>query len=132
MESVNELPPHVGDAAAQQLQYLAPYLRQLIRAEDELTQVWRKELDSMCDRINNMRRQLVDNLQPHGLDEQFSFVADQRGMFSYTGLDKTQVERLRDDFSIYMVGSGRANVAGLNDDNIKYVYNAIAEVVGKG
>lgn len=103
-----------------------------ILGSNELTQVWRKELDSMCDRINNMRRQLVDNLQPHGLDEQFSFVADQRGMFSYTGLDKTQVERLRDDFSIYMVGSGRANVAGLNDDNIKYVCNAIAEVVDKG
>lgn len=95
----------------------------------ELTAIWHEELDEMRGRINNLRQKFVEGLKPHGLDERFAFVADQRGMFSYTGLNADQVNKLRDDHSIYMVASGRANVAGLNDDNIEYVCNAIAQVI---
>lgn len=96
---------------------------------DELRGMWKEELGQMRDRINGVRRKFVDGLRPYGLGERFAFVAEQRGMFSYTGLNPAQVEQLRDRHSIYMVGSGRANVAGLSDGNIDYVCKAIAEVV---
>lgn len=97
---------------------------------DELRAQWKEELAQMRDRINGMRRKLVEGFKPHGLDQRFAFIAEQRGMFSYTGLTPDQVTRLRDKHSIYMVGSGRANVAGLSEGNIPYVCKAIAEVVG--
>lgn len=95
----------------------------------ELRAQWKAELDQMRERINRMRHELVEGMKPHGLGERFAFVGEQRGMFSYTGLSAAQVARLRDEHSIYMVGSGRANVAGLSDRNIAYVCQAIAEVV---
>jgi aromatic-amino-acid transaminase len=95
----------------------------------ELTALWHEELDAMRSRINRLRREFVETLKPHGLDERFAHVADQRGMFSYTGLNREQVEALREEYSIYMVGSGRANVAGLSQSNLEYVCNAIAAVV---
>lgn len=95
----------------------------------ELTARWREELDDMRGRIATLRRQLVDGLKPYGLDERFGFVLRQRGMFSYTGLTPAQVDRLRNDYSIYMVTSGRINIAGLNETNLDYVCKAIADVV---
>ncbi|WP_129139981.1 aromatic amino acid transaminase [Modicisalibacter coralii] len=95
----------------------------------ELAAQWRQEVAEMRDRINGLRRDFVDALKPHGLDERFAFIAEQRGMFSYTGLNAEQVDRLRDEYSIYMVRSGRANVAGLVSDNLPYVAEAIANVV---
>ncbi|MGM8931149.1 amino acid aminotransferase [Salinicola halophyticus] len=100
-----------------------------ILESEELTQLWKSELTEMCDRINTLRRDLVDSLKPYGLDQRFAHVAEQRGMFSYTGLSNEQVKRLRDEFSIYMVGSGRANVAGFTSENLPYVAKAIAAVV---
>ncbi|MGQ7245390.1 amino acid aminotransferase [Salinicola sp. V024] len=100
-----------------------------ILESEELTQLWKSELTEMCDRINTLRRDLVDSLKPYGLDQRFAHVAEQRGMFSYTGLSTEQVKRLRDEFSIYMVGSGRANVAGFTGENLPYVAKAIAAVV---
>jgi aromatic-amino-acid transaminase len=100
-----------------------------ILESEELTQLWKSELTEMCDRINTLRRDLVDSLKPYGLDQRFAHVAEQRGMFSYTGLSTEQVKRLRDEFSIYMVGSGRANVAGFTRENLPYVAKAIAAVV---
>ncbi|ROO29477.1 aromatic amino acid aminotransferase [Salinisphaera orenii MK-B5] len=96
---------------------------------EELTAMWREELDEMRSRINNLRSDFVKALAPHGLDQRFAHVADQRGMFSFTGLQPEHVEALRDRHSIYMVKSGRANVAGLNRANLDYVCNAIADVV---
>ncbi len=95
----------------------------------ELTARWREELDDMRERIAALRRQLVEGLKPYGLDDRFGFVLRQRGMFSYTGLTPAQVDRLRDDYSIYMVTSGRINIAGLNENNLDYVCKAIADVV---
>ncbi|GHB29537.1 amino acid aminotransferase [Salinicola rhizosphaerae] len=100
-----------------------------ILESSELASVWRDELTDMCDRINGLRSDLVESLKPYGLDGRFAHVAEQRGMFSYTGLSTAQVKRLRDEFSIYMVGSGRANVAGFTRENLPYVAKAIAAVV---
>lgn len=94
----------------------------------ELATVWRDELTEMRDRINGLRRDFVEALKPYGLDEAFAHIAEQRGMFSYTGLKPDQVDRLRDEFGIYMVRSGRANVAGLASENLPYVAKAIAAV----
>ena len=96
---------------------------------DELTALWHEELDEMRGRINGLRSDFVKALAPHGLDQRFAHVAEQRGMFSFTGLKPEHVEKLRDEHSIYMVKSGRANVAGLNSANLEYVCNAIADVV---
>jgi len=98
--------------------------------DDELKALWIDELNSMRERIASLRHGLVEALQPHGLSERFAHIAQQRGMFSYTGLSPTQVQRLRDEFSVYMVGSGRANVAGLDAQRIDQLASAIARVCG--
>jgi aromatic-amino-acid transaminase len=103
-----------------------------ILGSDQLTDLWHEELQEMRGRINRLRRQFVEGMTPHGLNDHFAFVTDQRGMFSYTGLNQDQVNKLRADYSIYMVASGRANIAGLNDANIEYVCNAFADVMGAG
>lgn len=97
----------------------------------ELTQRWQAELDEMLARMHAMRSKLVAGLKARGLGTRFDFVAEQRGMFSYTGLDADQVVQLRDRYGIYMVGDGRANVAGLGAHNVEYVCAAIAAVIGK-
>jgi aromatic-amino-acid transaminase len=94
----------------------------------ELSALWREELTEMRDRINTLRRDFVEALKPYGLDEKYACVAEQRGMFSYTGLTPEQVDRLRDEFGIYMVRSGRANVAGFSHENLPYLAKAIAAV----
>ncbi|WP_322999777.1 amino acid aminotransferase [Castellaniella sp.] len=95
----------------------------------ELFSLWSEELAGMRDRIRTMRHQLVEQIQANGVDQDFSFVKAQRGMFSYSGLTKPQVERLREDFGIYAVGSGRICVAALNSANVDYVARAIAHVL---
>ena len=96
--------------------------------DTELSALWREELTEMRDRINTLRRDFVEALKPYGLDEKYACVAEQRGMFSYTGLTPEQVDRLRDEFGIYMVRSGRANVAGFSHENLPYLAKAIAAV----
>jgi aromatic-amino-acid transaminase len=95
----------------------------------ELRAIWEAELAGMRDRIRAMRHQLVAKLHAQGVDQDFSFVEAQRGMFSYSGLTKSHVERLRDEFGIYAVGSGRICVAALNSGNIDYVAQSIARVL---
>ncbi|TDO16690.1 MULTISPECIES: aromatic amino acid transaminase [Halomonas] len=94
----------------------------------ELAAIWREELTEMRDRINTLRRDFVEALKPYGLAQQYACVAEQRGMFSYTGLTPEQVDRLRDEYGIYMVRSGRANVAGFSHENLAYLTKAIAAV----
>jgi aromatic-amino-acid transaminase len=76
-----------------------------------------------------MRQQMVDKLKAKAPAHDFSFVVQQRGMFSYSGLTKQQVERLRTEFSIYAVDTGRICVAALNSKNIDRVVDAIAKVL---
>src|SRR5690606_10289043 len=97
----------------------------------ELYQLWTQELAGMRERIRNMRSQLVAKLQEHGIQQDFSFVLKQRGMFSYSGLTKEQVDALREEHGVYAVSSGRICVAALNSRNIDYVAKAIAAVLKK-
>ncbi|MFN7087391.1 MAG: aromatic amino acid transaminase [Burkholderiales bacterium] len=101
----------------------------LVLTTPELRALWEKELGQMRDRIKTMRRQLVEKIRAIRSDFDFSFVIEQRGMFSYSGLTKEQVRRLREEFSIYAIDSGRICVAALNSRNIDYVAHAIAKVL---
>jgi aromatic-amino-acid transaminase len=94
----------------------------------ELKTLWMSELESMRQRVASLRLGLVEALQPHGLAERFAHIAAQRGMFSYTGLSPQQVQRLRDEYSVYLVGSGRANVAGLDASRLEHLARVIAQV----
>jgi aromatic-amino-acid transaminase len=95
----------------------------------ELRAVWEQELGEMRDRIKLMRNAFVAKLAAKGVERDFSFVNAQRGMFSYSGLTAGQIERLRDEFSIYAVSTGRICVAALNSRNIDAVVNAVAAVL---
>ncbi|WP_339906587.1 amino acid aminotransferase [Pseudomonas guineae] len=99
-----------------------------ILADSELQALWMSELESMRQRVASLRSGLVEALKPHGLAERFAHIAKQRGMFSYTGLSALHVQRLRDEFSVYMVGSGRANMAGLDANRLDQLASAIARV----
>ena len=101
-----------------------------ILGDAELRKLWQDELENMRLRVASLRRGLVEALVPHGLSERFAHIAEQRGMFSYTGLTPVQVQRLREEFSVYMVGSGRANVAGLDATRLEQLAAAIARVCG--
>ncbi|MFA7503369.1 MAG: amino acid aminotransferase [Burkholderiaceae bacterium] len=90
---------------------------------------WEEELAGMRERIRAMRTGLVEGLADKGVTRDFSFVTRQRGMFSYSGLSREQVERLRDEFGIYAVGSGRICLAALNSGNLQRVVKAIAAVI---
>jgi aromatic-amino-acid transaminase len=96
----------------------------------ELRAVWEQELGTMRDRIKAMRVRLVDTLKERLPQRDFGYMLAQRGMFSYSGLTRDQVQRLRSDFSIYAVDTGRICVAALNSKNIDYVADAIAKVAG--
>ena len=95
----------------------------------ELRQLWEQELGGMRERIKAMRKALADGVQRRVPGADYSFVLNQRGLFSYTGLSKAQVERLRGEFSIYAIETGRICVAALNAKNIDYVADAIAKVI---
>jgi len=90
---------------------------------------WEAELAGMRDRIKAMRVALVARLKAAGVTSDVSFITTQRGMFSYSGLSKPQMERLRSEFGVYGVDSGRICVAALNEKNIGYVTESIAKVM---
>jgi aromatic-amino-acid transaminase len=94
-----------------------------------LRQQWEDELGQMRARIKAMREQLVAKLKTAGVPGDLSFITRQKGMFSYSGLNKAQMERLRGEFGIYGVDSGRICVAALNGRNLDAVASAIAKVV---
>ncbi|MNC87743.1 Aromatic-amino-acid aminotransferase [compost metagenome] len=91
--------------------------------------MWDKELGEMRDRIKNMRRELVAKIRAQRADFDFSFVISQRGLFSYSGLTRDQVKRLREEYSLYALDSGRICVAALSTKNVDYVARAIASVL---
>ncbi|AKQ55256.1 amino acid aminotransferase [Bordetella hinzii] len=95
----------------------------------ELLAEWKQELAGMRDRIRLMRKQLVEKIKAQGAAQDFSFVLQQRGMFSYSGLTSAQVDRLREEHGVYAVASGRICVAALNSRNIDVVAAAIAAVL---
>ncbi|MDR0672378.1 MAG: aspartate/tyrosine/aromatic aminotransferase [Zoogloeaceae bacterium] len=95
----------------------------------ELRKSWEDELASMRDRIRAMRSGLIDALKASGATQDFSFIIQQRGMFSYTGLSPAEVDRLKSEFGIYAVSTGRICLAALNNKNLPTVAAAIAAVV---
>ena len=99
-----------------------------ILGSTELTQMWHDELDEMRNRINGLRTLIKESLAAKGIDQDFSFIDRQNGMFSFLGINKEQIERLQKEYSIYIVGSSRVNVAGISDANIDYFANAVADV----
>lgn len=95
----------------------------------ELRTLWERELGDMRERIKAMRRELVDRIRAIRADFDFSFVVQQRGMFSYSGLSREQVRRLREEHGVYAIDSGRICVAAINSRNIDHVSQAIASVL---
>jgi aromatic-amino-acid transaminase len=95
----------------------------------ELRTLWEKELGDMRLRIKQMRLALVEKLKAAGVKQDMSFIVQQIGMFSYSGMSKEQMVRLRNEFGVYGVDSGRICVAALNSKNIDYVCESIAKVI---
>ena len=91
----------------------------LVLNDAKLRQDWENELTEMRDRIKKMRHRFVELLKEYGAQQDFSFIINQNGMFSFSGLTAEQVDRLKEEFSIYAVRSGRINVAGITEDNIR-------------
>ncbi|ANU36656.1 amino acid aminotransferase [Vibrio scophthalmi] len=90
---------------------------------------WEAEVKEMRDRIQEMRELFVQTLKQQGVDADFSFIERQNGMFSFSGLNKDQVARLKDEFAIYIVGSGRISVAGMTKSNMLPLCQGIAAVM---
>jgi aromatic-amino-acid transaminase len=95
----------------------------------ELRALWEKELAAMRVRIKQMRATMVEKLKAAGIKQDMSFITQQVGMFSYSGLTKDQMVRLRSEFGVYGTDTGRMCVAALNSKNIDYVCQAIAKVL---
>ncbi|WP_312111414.1 amino acid aminotransferase [Pantoea septica] len=94
-----------------------------------LRTIWEQELADMRQRIQRMRQLFVNTLAEKGATRDFSFIIQQNGMFSFSGLTKDQVIRLRDEFAVYAVNSGRVNVAGMTPDNMSALCEAIVAVL---
>ena len=101
----------------------------MVLNDTELKAQWIAELDEMRARIKTMRQKFVDLLQEYGAKQDFGFIVRQNGMFSFSGLTAEQVDRLRDEFAIYAVRSGRINVAGITEANIRYLCECIVKVL---
>ncbi|HHB1424203.1 amino acid aminotransferase [Serratia odorifera] len=100
-----------------------------ILSNEALRAIWEQELTDMRQRIHRMRQLFVNTLQEKGAEQDFSFIINQNGMFSFSGLTKEQVLRLRDEFGVYAVNSGRVNVAGMTPDNMAPLCEAIVAVL---
>ncbi|MDR2213291.1 MAG: aspartate/tyrosine/aromatic aminotransferase [Pseudomonadales bacterium] len=101
----------------------------LVLNDASLRQEWADELTEMRDRINSLRAALVAKLKAKGIARDFSFIQHEKGMFSFLGLTPEQVKKLVNEYSIYLVGSSRINVAGINQSNLDYLVDSIAAVL---
>lgn len=100
-----------------------------VLSDKQLKAQWIEEVAAIRNRINEMRHLFVKTLKEKGVDQDFSSIIEQRGMFSFSGLTKDQVEQLREKYSIYIVGSGRINVAGMTPSNMDRLCEAIKSVL---
>jgi len=100
-----------------------------ILADAGLRTSWEQELDGMCRRINELRALFADTMKKKGSPRDFDFIKGQKGMFSFLGLEKEQVHRLRNEYSIYFVDNSRINVAGISSTNIDYLTDSILAVL---
>ncbi len=102
-----------------------------ILGDEGLKQEWLVELTAMRNRIHAMRRAFVDGMKAAGCETDFSFLMNQKGMFSYSGLTPMQVDWLKSNKAIYMVGTGRMNVAGMTSSNLPILCSAIAQALAE-
>ncbi len=102
---------------------------QTVLNDPALRAEWGREVGEIRDRIRGMRALFVDTLEAKGVTRDFSFITRQNGMFSFSGLTREQVDTLREKSSIYIVGSGRVNVAGMTPGNMDGLCEAIAAVL---
>lgn len=100
-----------------------------VLGDSALTEEWKTELTQMRSRIHQMRSSFVEEMAKTNCGTDFSFLLQQRGMFSYSGLNPMQVDWLRNEKGIYIVGSGRINVAGITSGNMSYLTQSIAEAL---
>ncbi len=119
--------------AARQIYSMPPAHGALIAGaildSDELRATWEAELTEMRDRVNGVRRLLVEKLNTNRAGVDFDFIQQQRGMFSFLGITPQQVQQLREQYGIYMVDSTRVNVAGVNSGNIDYLVESVLAVL---
>jgi aspartate aminotransferase len=116
--SIYSMPPDHGAAIVERILH-----------DGDLRTLWAGEVEAMRNRLNGLRRLLVDKLAERGTARDFSFIANERGMFSFLGIGREQVVELRERFHVYMVESSRINVAGINAANVEYVADSIAAVL---
>ncbi len=100
-----------------------------ILSDPELKESWETELNKMCKRINDLRSLFASTMKKKGSTQDFSFTEAHNGMFSILGLSTDQVQRLKNDYSIYMANSSRVNMAGVSHENIDYLTNSILAVL---
>ena len=98
-----------------------------ILSDPALRTEWVAEVNGMRDRISQMRTMFIDGMKKTGIDRDFSFLASQKGMFSYSGLNNMQADWLKSERAIYIVGTGRINVAGMAPQTMDTLCNAIAD-----
>ena len=103
-------------------------LATIVLNDEELTQIWHAELEEVRARIKSVRSQFVNEMNAR-CDRDFSFIESQNGMFSFSGLTPAQVDQLKNEYSIYIVGAGRINVAGINAGNMDRLCDSIAKVL---
>ncbi len=131
-----------GDKALSQLKatiranYSSPPLHgaaivSAVLSDPELSALWHAEVDGMRQRIARMRALFVATLNQKGVERDFGFIAEQKGMFSFAGITPEQVDRLRDEYAIYAVRSGRINVAGMSEATMDRLCSAIAAVLSR-
>lgn len=103
----------------------------LIMKTPDLYQLWSEELTGIRDRINDLRSIFVQRLKEAGIDRDFSFIENEKGMFSFLGVSSDQIKILIEKYSIYLVDSSRINIASINDNNIDYLVSSLAEVLSE-
>ncbi len=101
----------------------------MILDDKTLRAEWKDEVDEVRQRIQAMRKLLTDGISNNATNQDFSHISQQKGMFSFLGISKEQLTRLREDFGIYIVDSTRMNLAGINSGNIDYLCESILKVL---
>jgi aspartate aminotransferase len=102
-----------------------------ILSDESLTKLWLEELDEKRGRINELRTVIVDKFKEKNVPGDYSFIAKQHGMFSFLGIDKEAISELKSEYGIYIVGSSRVNIAGVNANNADYLAESLAKVLSK-
>jgi len=101
----------------------------MVLGDDQLRAQWQAELEAVRLRIKSMRTLLCDSIQDNEAGMDFSHIKEQKGMFSFLGITSVQLQRLREEFGIYIVSSTRVNLAGVNSNNIDYLSQSILRVL---